>query len=36
MQQESYDALRRRRGRASAIVNQGPAPVTAAKQLLGS
>jgi len=35
-QQEAYDALRRRKGRASAILNQGgPQPVTAAKQLLG-
>jgi hypothetical protein len=35
-EQEAYDALRRRRGRAAAIVNQGPAPMTAAKTLLGS
>ena len=34
-EQEAYDALRRRRGRAASIVNQGPAPQTAAKSLLG-
>ena len=35
VQQEAYDALRRRKGRASAIVTQGPAPATASKVLLG-
>lgn len=34
-EQEAYDALRRRRGRAAAILSQGPAPTTAAKTLLG-
>jgi hypothetical protein len=34
-EQEAYDALRRRRGRAASIVSQGPAPMTAAKTLLG-
>jgi hypothetical protein len=35
-EQEAYDALRRRRGRAAAILHgDGPQPVTAAKSLLG-
>ena len=36
-EQEAYDALRRRRGRAASLVSgNGPAPQTAAKVLLGS
>lgn len=33
--QDAADALRRRRGRASAIVNDGSTPMTASKVLLG-
>ena len=35
-QQEQADLLRRRKGRASAVLSQGTAPTTAAKTLLGS
>lgn len=35
-QQEAYDALRRRKGRAASILSDGATPQTATKTLLGS
>jgi hypothetical protein len=35
-QQEQADLLRRRKGRASAVLSQGTAPATSAKTLLGA